>query len=76
MELQVSLSISFLSSEWCRRAQTIMGGATSGQIALGSIRNQGEQAMRSKHVSSTLSSSPHVSSCPNSRPWWTMDVES
>jgi hypothetical protein len=35
------------------RAQPIVGGATPGLVALGSIRKQAEQARRSKPVSST-----------------------
>ena len=44
------------------RAQPIVGGATPGLVALGSIRKQAEQAMESKLVSSTLHSLC-ISSC-------------
>ena len=37
-----------------QRAQSVIDGATRGQVVLGSIRKQAEQVMRSKPVSSTL----------------------
>ena len=51
--LWASLYGIFLISDWWGRAQPIVGGAIPGQVVLGSIRKQAEQAMRNKPLSST-----------------------
>lgn len=52
-ELQVSLQNSFLISDLCGKAQSVMGGTTLVKVDVGSIRKQVEHAMGSKPISST-----------------------
>ena len=54
MSHAIQLQGIFSISDQGRRAQPIVGGAIAGQVVLGSVRKQAEQARGSKPVSSTL----------------------
>jgi hypothetical protein len=44
----------FIISAYCRKAQLTRGGATNGLVVLDVMKEQAEQTMRSKPVSSTF----------------------
>lgn len=48
-----SKPVGHILSDWCGRAQPVVGGATPGLLILASIRKQTEQTTESKPVSST-----------------------
>ena len=52
--LRASLWNIFLINGWCARVQPTLGSSASRQVVLGVTREQPEQAMRSKSISSVL----------------------
>ena len=63
-------AVSHFLSDWLGRVQPIVGGAIPELVGPGSIRNQAQQAMRSKPVSSTPPWPLHQLLPPGSCPAW------
>ena len=60
----------FLNEDSCGRFQLTVGGATPGEVVLGIIRKQAEQAIGSKSVSSTSPWPRYQLLPPGSYPVW------